>query len=81
MIYSLPAWIKRQRPLISRAAVRIALHGSQLDGSKAERDLGLKYTPLDDGLNATLDWLHEAELVDLPEEDDDEPDDEPAQRP
>lgn len=71
LIYSLPAWIKRQRPVISRAAVHIALHGSQLDGSKAERDLGLNYTPLDDGLNATLDWLHEAELVDLPEEDDD----------
>ena len=81
LIYSLPAWIKRQRPVISRAAVRIALHGSQLDGSKAERELGLTYTRLDDGLNATLDWLHEAELVDLPEEDDDEPDDEPAQRP
>ena len=72
LIYSLPAWIKRQRPLISRAAVRIALHGSQLDGSKATRELGLNYTPLDDGINATLDWLHEAELVDLPEEDDDD---------
>lgn len=70
LIYSLPAWIKRSRPLISRAAVRIALHGSQLDGSKATRELGLTYTPLDNGLNATLDWLHEAELVDLPEEDD-----------
>lgn len=72
LIYSLPAWIKRQRPVISRAAVQIALHGSQLDGSKAERELGLTYTPLDDGLNATLDWLHDAELVDLPEEDDEE---------
>ena len=73
LIYSLPAWIKRQRPVISRAAVQIALHGSQLNGSKAERELGLTYTALDDGLNTTLDWLHEAELVDLPEEDDDEP--------
>jgi len=80
LIYSLPAWIKRSRPLISRAAVRIALHGSQLDGSKAERELGLNYTPLEDGLNATLDWLHEGELVDLAEEDDDAPDDQPAQR-
>ena len=74
-IYSLPAWIKRRRPVISRAAVRIALHGSQLDGSKATRELGLTYTPLDDGLNATLDWLHDAELVDLPEEGDDQPTD------
>ena len=73
LIYSLPAWIKRQRPVISRAAVQIALHGSQLNGSKAERELGLTYTALDEGLNTTLDWLHEAELVDLPEEDDEEP--------
>ena len=51
LIYSLPAWIRRQRPVISRAAVQIALHGSQLDGSKAERELGLTYTALEDGLN------------------------------
>ena len=73
LIYSVPAWITRRRPVISRAAVQIALHGSQLDGSKATRELGLAYTPLEDGLNATLDWLHDAELVDLPEEDDDAP--------
>ena len=80
LLYGLPAWIKRCRPVISRAAVRIALHGSLLDGSKATRELGLIYTPLDDGLNATLDWLHEAELVDLPEEDDEGPPDGDTER-
>ncbi len=76
LLYGLQAWLTRRRPTISRAAVRIALHGSQLDGSKAERDLGLAYTPLDDGLDVTLDWLHDAGLVDLPEDDD--PNDAPA---
>ncbi len=68
LIYGLKGWITRSRPTISRAAVRIALHGSQLDGSKAEKDLGVRYTSLDEGLDATLDWLHDAGLVDLPEE-------------
>ena len=71
MIYGLKGWITRSRPTISRAAVRIALHGSQLDGSKAEKDLGVTYTSLDEGLDATLDWLHDAGLVDLSEEDGD----------
>ncbi len=80
LIYSVPAWITRRRPVISRAAVQIALHGSQLDGSKATRELGLAYTALDDGLNATLDWLHDAELVDLPEEDEEGPRDGDTER-
>lgn len=71
LIYGLKGWITRSRPTISRAAVRIALHGSQLDGSKAEKDLGVTYTSLDEGLDATLDWLHDAGLVDLSEEDGD----------
>ena len=71
LIYGFKAWITRSRPTISRAAVRIALHGSQLDGLKAEKELDVMYTSLDDGLDATLDWLHDAGLVDLPEEMDD----------
>ncbi len=59
-----------RRPPISSDAVRAALHGIRLDGGKAARDLGVSYTSLDDGLNATLDWLHDHGHVDLPEEDD-----------
>lgn len=68
-LYGLGAMISRNRPPISRTAVRIALHGCMLDGSKAQRDLGITYTSLDDGLNATLDWLHDTGLADLPEDD------------
>ena len=31
----------------------------------------MTYTSLDEGLDATLDWLHDAGLVDLSEEDGD----------
>ena len=64
-----PSCIPARRTLISRTAVRIALHGCQLDGSKAQRDLGITYTSIDDGIDATLDWLHDTGLVDLPEDD------------
>ena len=68
-LYGLGAMVSRNRPPISRTAVRIALHGCQLDGSKAQRELGITYTSIDDGLDATLDWLHDTGLVDLPEDD------------
>ena len=42
----------------------------ELDGSKAQRDLGITYTSIDDGIDATLDWLHDTGLMDLPEDDD-----------
>ena len=76
--YGFIGLITRRRPPISKDAVRIALYGSRLDGAKAERDLGISYTPLDEGLDATLDWLHESGYVALPEEEDgDEPGDGP----
>ncbi len=80
--YGLIGLITRRRPPISKDAVRIALYGSQLDGAKADRELGISYTPLDEGLDATLDWLHEAGYVALPEEEDgDEPEDETGDDP
>ena len=72
VIYTAIGWLTRSEPPVSGHAVRVAFHGNRLDGGKAERELGVAYTSLDDGLNATLDWLHEEGYVDLPEEDDDE---------
>jgi dihydroflavonol-4-reductase len=77
-LYGAIGFLTRRRPPISKDAVQIALYGSRLDGGKAERELGISYTPLDEGLDATLDWLHENGYVALPEEEDeDQPDDEP----
>jgi dihydroflavonol-4-reductase len=46
-----------------REAVRTLLHGHRYDGSKAERELGLRYTSLEETLERTLTWLAERGLV------------------
>jgi len=48
---------------VCREAVRTLLHGHRYDGSKAERELGLLYTPLEETLERTLTWLAERGLV------------------
>lgn len=57
-----------KRPAISADAAAIALHGFRHDSSKAVRDLGLEFTDLEDGLDATIDWLYREGHVDLPDE-------------
>jgi len=43
--------------------VRTLLHGHAYDGSKAERELGLEYTPVEDTLARTIEWLRAEGLV------------------
>ena len=91
-VASTPAWVIRtltmfnsirrkftgKRPAISEDAAAIALHGFRYDSSKATNELGIEFTSLEDGLDATIDWLYREGHVDLPEEvleDDDEDDD------
>jgi dihydroflavonol-4-reductase len=50
-------------PLAARDAVRMMAHGSRTDGSKATRELGLRYTSLEEGLPATLAWYWEQGLL------------------
>ena len=45
-----------------REAVRTLLHGHRYDGSRAERELGLRYTPLEETLERTLRWYRERGL-------------------
>ncbi|MEX2203066.1 MAG: NAD-dependent epimerase/dehydratase family protein [Actinomycetota bacterium] len=54
--------LRRDVP-VCREAVRTLLHGHRYDGSKAERELGLRYTPLEETLERTLTWLAERGLV------------------
>jgi dihydroflavonol-4-reductase len=54
--------VGRDAPLCSEAA-RAMLHGHRYDGSKAERELGLRYTPLEDWLAATVAWYREQRLI------------------
>lgn len=52
----------RAAPLCPESA-RVLLAGHRYDGSKATRDLGLEYTPLDDTLDRTLAWFGEQGLL------------------
>lgn len=57
-----------KRPTFCREMVRTMLHGHAYDGSKATRDLGLEYTPLEETLRRTVRWFVDQGLVegDLP---------------
>ncbi len=46
----------RSSPPLCRDMVRTARHGHLFDGSRAERDLGVTYTPLRDWLAETVAW-------------------------
>jgi dihydroflavonol-4-reductase len=50
-------------PRVCPEAVRTLLHGHRYDGSKATRELGLTYTPVEDTLRRTLEWCAERGLV------------------
>jgi len=56
---------RRDLPLC-REAARTLLHGHRYDGSRAERDLGLRYTPLEETLRRTLVWYAERGLAPPP---------------
>jgi len=52
----------RQAP-VCREMARVLRHGAAYDGSRATRDLGLTYTPLEDWLRATVEWYRAEGLV------------------
>jgi dihydroflavonol-4-reductase len=53
----------RRHPPFCRAMVRTMLHGHAYDGSRAAEELGLRYTPVEDTLRATLEWARAEGLV------------------
>ena len=67
-------WIERFRgrfgkraPTLTRSAIETALHGASYDSSKAERELGVTFTPLEDGLDETIEWLYQEGKIELPD--------------
>ncbi len=52
-----------QHPPVCREMVRTLLHGHRYDGSRAERELGLVYTPARETLRRTVDWAHAEGLL------------------
>jgi dihydroflavonol-4-reductase len=60
------ALIRRDTPRVCRELVRTLIHGHAYDGSKATRELGLRYTPVEETLRRTIDWWVEQGLVARP---------------
>jgi dihydroflavonol-4-reductase len=56
----------RREPPVCRAMARTLLHGHAYDGSRATRELGLEYTPVEDTLRRTAAWAWEAGLLRRP---------------
>jgi dihydroflavonol-4-reductase len=49
----------RRKPPICREMMRTVLNGHTYDGSRAERELGLRYTPVKNTITRTLRWYSE----------------------
>jgi dihydroflavonol-4-reductase len=58
--------VARKHPPVCRAMVRTMLHGHRYDGSKAARELGLTYTPVQDTFARTIEWALAEGLVKRP---------------
>ena len=57
------AALLRRDATLCPEAVRSLLHGHRYDGSKATRELGLRYTPVETTIRRTLEWYAERGLV------------------
>jgi dihydroflavonol-4-reductase len=55
--------LRGRHPPVCREMVRTLLHGHRYDGSRAERRLGLRYTPVADTLRRTIEWAQGEGLV------------------
>ena len=55
--------IAGRSPPICREMVRTLLHGHRYDGSRAERELGLRYTEPRDTLRRTMEWARAEGLL------------------
>lgn len=52
-----------KQPPVCREMVRTLLHGHRYDGSRAERELGLTYTPAGETLRRTIEWARAEGLL------------------
>jgi dihydroflavonol-4-reductase len=52
-----------RRPPVCREMVRTLLHGHRYDGSRAERELGVRYTPPRETVLRTVRWAREQGLL------------------
>ena len=55
--------LRGRQPPVCREMVRTLLHGHRYDGSRAERELGLRYTPVEETFARTIEWAVAEGLV------------------
>jgi dihydroflavonol-4-reductase len=55
--------LARRHPPVCREMVRTLVHGHQYDGSRAERELGLRYTAPAETMRRTVEWARSAGLL------------------
>jgi dihydroflavonol-4-reductase len=55
--------VARRHPPICREMVRTLIHGHRYDGSRAERELGIRYTEPRETLRSTVEWARRTGLL------------------
>ena len=62
-VIELGARVRNRRPPVCREMVRMLRAGHTYDGSRATRELGLGYTPLETTVARTVDWFRDQGLL------------------
>lgn len=63
LLGSAAAGLTHRRVRLCHEAVTTLLHGHRYDGSRATRELGLRYTPIEESLMRTLEWYSDESLI------------------
>jgi dihydroflavonol-4-reductase len=58
--------LRGRQPPVCREMVRTLAHGHRYDGSRAQRELGLRYTPVGETFRRTIEWAKREGLVRQP---------------
>jgi dihydroflavonol-4-reductase len=58
--------VRGRQPPVCREMVRTLAHGHRYDGSRAQRELGLHYTPVAETFRRTIEWATREGLVRRP---------------
>jgi dihydroflavonol-4-reductase len=56
-------WLLGRTPPLCREMARVIRFGHRYDGSRATRELGLEYTPVEETLRRTLEWFRSEGLL------------------
>jgi dihydroflavonol-4-reductase len=59
--------LAHRKPPVCREMVRTLLHGHRYDASRAERELGVRYTEPRETVRRTVDWAREQGLLSAPD--------------